>query len=107
MALSTSNTVLVYVVVPAALFAVIAGLAMIGGGRRGGRRYRPGRPYEFTPVWFLSAPDEVSAPDQVAGAGHGRELTGTERPMLGGAPAEGAPERPAVSRGMGGASDRW
>jgi hypothetical protein len=102
MALSTSNTVLVYVVVPAALFAVIAGLAMIGGGRRGGRRYRPGRPYEFTPVWFLSAPGDL------VDAGSGRELTaGTNRPMLAGAPAEEAPERPAVPRGTGGASDRW
>ncbi|WP_213453372.1 aa3-type cytochrome oxidase subunit CtaJ [Rhizomonospora bruguierae] len=96
---------LIYVIVPAVIFAVVAALAMLGGSRRRGRRYRPGRPYEFTPVWFLSNAAGGAEP------GGGRELAagGTYRALPATSAAAGltVQERPAGPRGTGGASDRW
>jgi hypothetical protein len=104
--LSVTETVLIFVVIPAAIALVIAGLAYAGGARRGSKRYRPGRPFEFSPVWFLSAPEKLSAATGSA------ELTaGPHREALSGAlegPAVQRPERERVLQGTtGGASDRW
>jgi hypothetical protein len=86
---SGAEQVLYLVVVPAAIVAVVWGLASIGGPHAK-RRYRPGRPYEFIPVWYL--------------ANH-RQGTGTgaasEAPALPPAPPE------AIQGTTGGASDRW
>lgn len=65
--MSILQTVTVFVGVPAAMFAAIAGLVYVSSVRPG-RRYRPGRPYEFTPVWFLSAPDQLSGDGRPAAA---------------------------------------
>jgi hypothetical protein len=71
------------------LALVLAALIFVGGARRG-KRYRPGRPFAFLPVWFLAAPEEHSR------AGIARALTsGT---------LAGRISRP---RETGGASDRW
>ena len=89
---SGPEQVLFLVVVPVAIVAVIWALASIGGPQSR-RRYRPGRPYQFTPVWYLA----------------------NHRP---GVPAGGAAGRPALTAGptgsgtgpqgtTGGASDRW
>lgn len=68
---------------------ILAALVFVGGSRRG-KRYRPGRPFPFTPVWFIAAPEEQSR------AGIARALTaGT---------LAGRVSRP---RETGGASDRW
>jgi hypothetical protein len=102
--LSVTETVLYFVVIPGVAVLVIAGLALAGGGR-GGRRYRPGRSYDFTPVWFLSSPELLSGDqsdhhddhdDHAALAARSRpaELTTAEAPRV-----------PAGS--TGGASDRW
>ncbi|MEH1130568.1 hypothetical protein V6V89_39775 [Micromonospora sp. CPCC 206061] len=88
---------LVFVVIPAAIVLVIAGLALLGGGR-GGKRYRPGRSFDFAPVWFLSAPEQLagtpaaSLHELPAGAER-KELTSTQTVTTKGA--------------TGGASDRW
>ena len=109
--MSVTETVLYFVVIPAAAVLVISGLAAIGGGR-GPKRYRPGRPYDFRPVWFLSSPEQLStapaAPDShdldvrdpraltTAGAEHGDPAGAIE------------PVPSAASAGkVGGASDRW
>jgi hypothetical protein len=68
---------------------VLAGLVFAGATRRG-RRYRPGRPFTFTPVWFLAAPEQHSR------AGIARALT-----------AGTLAGRVARPRETGGASDRW
>jgi hypothetical protein len=87
--------VLTFVVAPAAIILVIAGLSLAGGVRRN-KRYRPGRSFEFTPVWFLSAPDQLN-PD---GA---RALTaGVQRPAL----TAGATSQGAASQGSQGAASR-
>lgn len=83
-----AEQVLFLVVVPAAIVAVVWGLASIGGPQAK-RRYRPGRPYEFIPVWYL-ANHRRAAPAE-----------GAERPALPPAPSE------PIQGTTGGASDRW
>jgi len=62
------------------------------GGRHTSKRYRPGRPFEFRPVWFLAAPDRQMSP--VAG----RDLVPVRQLP---------PTRSARAKETGGASDRW
>ena len=99
MRLSIFSTIFVYVVIPLSVIALITALVLSGSSRgRRARRYRPGRPYDFKPMWFLASPAQVS-------------------PAFGGT-SSSAPELPAGvledSAGMqvqpgptGGASDRW
>jgi hypothetical protein len=93
--LTITNTVLIFVLLPLAIALVIAGLTVAGGTGRKARRYRPGRPYDFTPIWFLSSPEQIStaaAPTAQAPAiESGVVETGGRVPL-------GA---------TGGASDRW
>jgi hypothetical protein len=88
--MSIVETVTVFVGIPALVIAVIAGLVYLSGARPS-RRYRPGRPFEFTPVWFLSSPDDIAG--------------GEGRPVIevgsSGEPAETA------TREKGGARGRW
>jgi hypothetical protein len=49
-----TETLLVFVGVPLAVFGLVA-LLTLGGGARRTPRYRPGRPFAFAPVWFTSA----------------------------------------------------
>ena len=98
--MSITSTVLMFVLLPTAVVVVIAGLSLAGGSGRRARRYRPGRPYDFTPIWFLASPDQVG-------------------PALGGPTAGGRAQAPAIESGAvetgarvpmgatGGASDRW
>src|SRR5690242_10567950 len=100
------ETVLVFAGIPVAVALAIAGLVYSGSARRA-RRYRPGRPFEFRPVWFLSAPESSASPGLEPNA-----LTGApSRPQLPPAPAGGAdewpPSDPAQQVATGGASDRW
>lgn len=71
-------------------FALIVAAFVFAGGSRRSKRYRPGRPFTFTPVWF------VSAPEHQARAGISRALT-----------AGSLAGRVARPRETGGASDRW
>ncbi len=102
-----TQTVLTFVAIPVAIVAVIAGLAYASGGRHRGRRYRPGRPFEFAPVWFVSAPERLSVE---AGAA---ELTiGPHREAMASAPrlrptGEAGKGEQALQGSTGGASDRW
>ncbi|HEV2089316.1 MAG TPA: hypothetical protein VGR21_13490 [Cryptosporangiaceae bacterium] len=77
--MSVLETTLVFVGIPLAISVVIA-LLVFGASARRTPRYRPGRPYQCAPVWFLArTPTGDSAAD---------------RPAL---PAGG--ERPAVTAG--------
>lgn len=94
--LSISITVLVFVIIPAAVIGLIAALSLVGSRdeKQPDRRYRPGRPYDFRPIWF------VAAPEQVGGAGQAQPaLTG---PVL--EDSSGARVKPGST---GGASDSW
>jgi hypothetical protein len=100
---SVVSTVLIFVIIPAAVVAVIFALSRAGSNTgRPSRRYRPGRPYDFAPIWFLASPEQVS-------------------PALGGRTPEQRAQAPAIEPGViedsygrpvrpgstGGASDRW
>lgn len=115
--MSITNTVLLYVVTPALIILVISGLSLAGSSRRRAKRYRPGRPYDFTPMWFLSSPAQVGSPDPVmqpagssavAGRGHQAELeAGVPDGGAAGAGAAATGSRPVPRGATGGASDRW
>ncbi|ROT26309.1 hypothetical protein [Micromonospora sp. HM5-17] len=92
---------LIFVAIPLAAVLVITVLARIGrGSGAGSKRYRPGRPFTFTPVWFLSSPKHLTDAARTAlpeGA-EARALTSGEIETI------SAPKRAGVT---GGASDRW
>lgn len=121
--MSITQTVLVFAGIPAAVVAAVYAIVFATTSRRNSKRYRPGRPFTFSPVWFLAAPERVtagpgSATALPAGAGD-RELAsaaaGESRlPTPGGAPGEetvgavAGAARPAGQHGeTGGASDSW
>jgi len=80
--MSGTEQLLILVGVPAVVVAVVWALASIGGPQAK-KRYRPGRPYDFTPVWYVA--NHRGRPE--------------ERPREGAAPPLGGT--------TGGASDRW
>ena len=89
--MSIAETVLWFVVVPLAVILTVFGLVLAFSGSRRAKRYRPGRPYDFKPVWFTAAPGGPSD-------GGPHELTSSA------AHAEAAT---ASTGTTGGASDRW
>jgi hypothetical protein len=101
--LSVTDTLVVFAGIPAAAVLVIAGLAYAGsrgGGGGGAKRYRPGRPFDFTPVWFLGQPEQLAHSAGTALA------AGAQAPALASRKQEEA-GREAPVGGTGGASDRW
>jgi len=109
--LTSIETVLIYGGIPALVILVVMGLVFANDLRRGGtKRYRPGRPFEFRPVWFLSALERETGD----GATGPKALHGAEaRPALppSGQELRGPSQWPAGDREQqsttGGASDRW
>jgi hypothetical protein len=100
--LSIIETLVVFAGIPLAVVAVIYGLVYAGSARSNDRRYRPGRPFDFSPVWFLSAPDQHVAPVGPAVTGANRlALTKAEENTAGGTGTG------TVGDTTGGASDRW
>ncbi|MFF5181732.1 hypothetical protein ACFY2Q_27195 [Micromonospora sp. NPDC000316] len=97
---------LVFVGIPVVAVLVIAGLAYAGsrgdstGGPGGAKRYRPGRPFDFTPVWFLGRPG------QLADSAGTLLAAGAQAPALTSHKLEQASVQ-APAGGTGGASDRW
>jgi hypothetical protein len=106
--LSVLSTVLIYVIIPLAAVLIIAALAMAGSDRRQrSRRYRPGRPYDFQPIWFLAAPEQVNdTPDDRSGPDR-RALHRNEPHAIAGPVIEDMSGAPVLPGPTGGASDRW
>jgi hypothetical protein len=97
--LSATETALIFVGIPAAITLLITVL-VFGPSGRSRRRYRPGRPFEFTPVWFLSSPEQLAEPSTT------RALpTSAQPPALAGGDLEKAGA--VTASPLGGASDRW
>ncbi|MGC4892979.1 hypothetical protein [Micromonospora sp. DT31] len=92
----------VFVGIPVGAVLLIAALAAIGSRGNGGgaKRYRPGRSFDFTPVWFLSRPEQLADSAGIALA------AGAQAPALSSRKQEQA-GREAPAGGTGGASDRW
>ncbi|MCG5438721.1 aa3-type cytochrome oxidase subunit CtaJ, partial [Micromonospora foliorum] len=75
---------MVFAGIPLAAVLVIAGLSYAGihggatGGGGGAKRYRPGRPFDFHPVWFLGRPEQLadSAGTALTAGGQAPALTG-------------------------------
>ena len=106
--LSVMSTVLVFVVIPAAFIAIVSSLVLAGNDRRHkSRRYRPGRPDDFQPIWFLASPELVSAPTASPAPGD-RALAGREqRQALAAGVVEDSVGERVLPGPTGGASDSW
>ena len=99
--MSISNTVLVYVVIPAAIITLVVTLVFSGSDRtRRTKRYRPGRPYDFQPIWFLSSPEQVSGAPAIEGDHHHQRAIAA--PVL-----EDSTGHRVLPGPVGGASDSW
>jgi hypothetical protein len=59
------NTVLIFVIIPLGFITMVSALVFVSSdGTKRAKRYRPGRPYDFQPVWYLASPEQVrTAPD--------------------------------------------
>lgn len=100
--LSVLTTVLVFVGIPLVFILVVATIVRAGSDSgRPSRRYRPGRPYDFAPMWFLSAPERVSSAVAIGGREPEKQQA-IEAGII--EDAAGNPVRPGPT---GGASDRW
>jgi hypothetical protein len=98
--LSVASTILVFAVIPVGVILLVASVVLSGSNRtRRSRRYRPGRPYDFQPVWFLAAPERVTT--QRALSGHG------SAPALEAAILEDSTGARVAPGSVGGASDSW
>lgn len=101
--MSVLSTVLIYVIIPAAIVAVIVALSNAGGHTdRRSRRYRPGRPYDFAPIWFLASPERVSP-----NLGGRKAVQRAQAPAIESGIIEDSAGRPVRPGTVGGASDRW
>ena len=105
--MSITETVLVFVGIPALVVALVFALVYASAGRRINKRYRPGRPFTFAPVWFLagsggSSGNGSGAAALGAGEHHGELPPG---PLL--AQADDAPTNGVAHGERGGASDNW
>ncbi len=98
--MSTTETLLWFVAVPAVIVAVIWLLAY-GRGPERKKRYRPGRPFQFTPVWYVADHDH---PDSSSTRRTRAEL---ERGRVRAALPTAAVPTGETQRTTGGASDRW
>ena len=110
--MSVIETVLVYGVVPLAVFLALAVATLIPGRGRDKTRYRPGQEWEHEPVWYEPHPEAAG----VHGGGHDDDhaLTGgSGRPGLGATAAALTigehPHEPAARRrtAAGGARGTW
>lgn len=98
----STETVLTFIVVPLAITGAIYASVYLASARKA-RRYRPGRPFEFAPVWFTAAESaaEASSPQAALPAASPPEL-----PAGPTVSAFGAPSAEFESQ-TGGASDSW
>jgi hypothetical protein len=73
------ETVLIFGVIPLAVFLVFAVLTLLPGRGKDKTTYRPGQPWEHEPVWFEPHPEAAGVP----GGGHGDASADHGRPNLG------------------------
>jgi hypothetical protein len=99
--LSIFSTILVFVIIPVGVIVLVASLVLAGSDRtRRSRRYRPGRPYDFQPIWFLASPERVGA---AAGGSAGHDA----HPAIEGPVLEDSTGARVLPGPTGGASDSW
>jgi hypothetical protein len=99
--LSIASTIGVYVLIPLGVIVLVASVVLTGSNRsRRSRRYRPGRPYDFQPMWFLAAPERVKSQPALPGGQSSAPVL--EAPIF--EDSSGARVLPGP---VGGASDSW
>lgn len=103
------ETVLVFVGIPLAAFAVLA-LAVLGPAAARAPRYRPGNGWDYAPVWYLPHPDYAGSGQTGsghAGSGHGGAGSATDGSgsAAGRLALEGSGTE--LARPTGGASGEW
>jgi hypothetical protein len=104
----STQDLLIFVGVPLAVVGIVFALVYASGGRSA-KRYRPGRPYHYAPVWFLARP-EADGPAAISSGSSGaqhRQLTASDASVATVASTDAAVaarEHPGLT---GGASDRW
>jgi hypothetical protein len=102
--LSIIQTVLVFVGIPGLVVLAVFALVFATNARRVSKRYRPGRPFTFAPVWFLAGADQTG--DVGAGV-PALEPAGT-RGALPAGPVLAQVDAEVPTQGeTGGASDTW
>jgi hypothetical protein len=96
--LQLEQTLLIFAGIPLAVIAIVAGM-VYAGGRKTAKRYRPGRPYDHAPVWYMSSVQQAEAGEHQGAAAALPAAPST---------AVAATGMPASAPGVtGGASDRW
>jgi hypothetical protein len=120
--LTITETVLVFAGIPAAVIAIIYGLVYATSSASNSKRYRPGRPFNQSTVWFIANTPGAAVAGHAAreiGAGAGSHaLSGGTADS--GATTHGAHHHDAAEAGhdgsglttvgygeTGGASDSW
>jgi hypothetical protein len=101
---SGTETLLYLVGVPFAIVVVVWALAY-RGGPGAAKRYRPGRPYQFAPVWYVA--NHRTGPDSEPPAletDQRRAALPAAEPASEGIAEPGGEE---IYKAVGGASDRW
>lgn len=99
--MQVDQTVLTFVGAPLAVIAIVAAIVYAGGGKARAKRYRPGRPYDFAPVWFTASAKPAGPGGAAEPDGQPDALVARTQAAL---PATASASAPGVT---GGASDRW
>jgi hypothetical protein len=89
---TAAEDLIFFVGIPLAVIGLVFALVYIAGARSA-KRYRPGRPYSYAPVWFLARPESdgpEAQPKAEITAGSGEDPAGSTHAGV-----------------TGGASDRW
>ena len=108
------ETVLIYGVIPLAVFVILAVLTLLPGRGKEKTKYRPGQPWTQAPIWWEPHPDLVGGHGDDSHAdphadGHGRPGLGATAAALAiGQHPHGAAETDAHRRtAAGGARGTW
>jgi hypothetical protein len=100
--LSIVETALIFVGIPLLVVLAVYGAVYGTAARRASKRYRPGRPFTFAPVWFLAGTDD-SGRSTAPALGTGEHAALPAGPLL----AQVPDPAPTDHGATGGASDRW
>jgi hypothetical protein len=100
---SPLETVLVFGGIPLAVVLLVYGLVYASSGR-GVRRYRPGRPFSFEPVWYVAAERNQALEEADAGSRPALGAMRTQHALPAGRPATGGV---ATALDRGGARGSW
>jgi len=103
--MSIPVTVLIYAGIPLAIVAVMAAAVFLPGEMKSPGRYRPGRPWQHKPSWYL--PHEISAEPAAVESGHGHAAIGHAPQAALAASSTASTSSKTRVKAAGGASGEW